>query len=735
MFAFKKHRYFILLLLLLLPFAFFECIAQKTLVLSDTLTEEINLSEYLYYKKQKTFTDSFISTFNFEQWKKNNQPTLNLGFSFDNYLIYTAIKNVGKKQNLLLYIPYPFLDTLDVYIFRNGLNTEKYTLGDRYVFNKRIFSHRNFVIPLTLNASEKVELYFHIKCNGEATSFPLWLTNTLLLDKQDAKQNLGLGIYYGIILFALGFTFFLIFFLKEGVYLIYLLYLTAFLIFQGALDGLTFEYLFQENIWLANHVIPISGGLSLLFLLLFVNRLLNINALYPSINRMFKIISVLIIIETLMAIPEGKSYSYSIPFLGLSALFIDGFLFAVGIYAYKKNHPQAGYFIAAFGVLLFMLLLTQLKNFNLLPRIFITEYGLQIGSSVETILLSLALSNRIRILINEKNKAQQALLIEQQKIIEIQQKNNIELEEKVKKRTQELIEQKEVIEEKNKDITDSINYAERIQRGILQSENQLKKIFSESFILFKPKDIVSGDFYWFADLHTTPRDNKPSERLAVLAVIDCTGHGIPGAFMSMLGNAILNQTLKNPDINTPADALNFLNEGIVTTVTKKEISANDDFIRDGMDIAMIAINHSAYKLWYAGANLSCYIVRNIENEPPADIADYITYFDDNSCYLLELKPDKQAIGVNTDVKKSPFNNHFISLCKGDSIYLFSDGYADQFGGPKSKKYTSKRFKQLLGLLHQRKLTEGKEFLWENHLQWKGLLPQIDDITVLGIRIQ
>ncbi len=264
----------------------------------------------------------------------------------------------------------------------------------------------------------------------------------------------------------------------------------------------------------------------------------------------------------------------------------------------------------------------------------------------------------------------------------------------------------EIIEEKSKDIRDSINYAQRIQQAILPPSEKIDLVLKDYFILFKPKDIVSGDFYWHASVKTTPQDGGPSADIAVMAAVDCTGHGVPGALMSIIGSTILNQTTSAAVVNSPADALGFLN---------KEITKTLNSIKDGMDMALCAINFDKLELQYAGANNPLYIVRQEQ--------------------FIEVKADKLAIGADTDdAAIKVFTNHTIKLEKGDSVYLFTDGYADQFGGPNGKKFKYKKFQALLIEMQDNTMEEQKDILNFHFEQWKGALEQVDDILVIGIRI-
>ncbi len=270
------------------------------------------------------------------------------------------------------------------------------------------------------------------------------------------------------------------------------------------------------------------------------------------------------------------------------------------------------------------------------------------------------------------------------------------LEEKVRERTAEVVAQKEELAEKNKDITDSIRYAKRIQFAILPPEIP----FKDTFILFKPKDIVSGDFYW---LHV--QDN-----MEFLAAVDCTGHGVPGAFMSIIGYNLLNKIIKEQNIYKPSEILNSMNKELILSLQRQdEVGA----IQDGMDIALICYHKDTQELEFAGALNPLYIIRNGE--------------------LEEGKADRFSIGRASLEMEKQFTNHSYKIIPGDTIFLFSDGYADQFGGESGKKFKAKPMKELL-LAVQDQPMEIQKVILENTIEaWRGEIHQVDDILVIGRR--
>jgi tetratricopeptide (TPR) repeat protein len=263
----------------------------------------------------------------------------------------------------------------------------------------------------------------------------------------------------------------------------------------------------------------------------------------------------------------------------------------------------------------------------------------------------------------------------------------------------EISKQKAIIEEKNKDITDSINYAKRIQDAILPAMESREKFFPSSFIILRPRDIVSGDFYWFCE--------KNGEKL--IAAADCTGHGVPGAFMSMIGNAFLTEVVNERGITEPGKVLSDLRHLVIGAL--KQTGAQGEQ-RDGMDISLLRFSADNKADW-AGANNPLWIIRKGK--------------------FIEYKPDKRPIGFFTG-KGLPFSNHRIELEKGDSLYIFTDGYADQFGGPAGKKFKYAQLKELLLSIQDKSMQEQEKILLKKFLDWKGKLEQVDDVCIIGIRI-
>ncbi|NPA68572.1 MAG: SpoIIE family protein phosphatase, partial [Chlorobi bacterium] len=277
------------------------------------------------------------------------------------------------------------------------------------------------------------------------------------------------------------------------------------------------------------------------------------------------------------------------------------------------------------------------------------------------------------------------------------------LEKTVEERTSELKLQKEQLQKNNIRITDSINYAGKIQKALMPSHKFFRKRFPESFVVYKPKDIVSGDFYWAKEIR------RGYDSYTVIVAADSTGHGIPGALVSMLGMSLLNEIVRKEEIKTANSILEELRKELKSSLNQKNDSGDRT---EGIDMAVIMINDKTREMQYSGANSPLYVIRNGE--------------------LILFEPTVNPVGVF--LKELPFKNHLFQLMPGDMLYLFSDGFEDQFNGKTGEKFKLKRFRELLLKIYKKSCIRQKQILEKIFEDWKGDCEQIDDVLILGLRI-
>lgn len=284
--------------------------------------------------------------------------------------------------------------------------------------------------------------------------------------------------------------------------------------------------------------------------------------------------------------------------------------------------------------------------------------------------------------------------IEKQKI-EIEKRNY-----KIKKQHEDVLRQKDIISRKNEEITADLRYSQKIQEAILPSNSFIDEILQQYFIVNIPKNIVSGDFYW-----VEKNGNK-----VIIAVADCTGHGVSGALMHMMGIMFLNEIVKSKATKEPGEIMDELRKYVMSSLHQ---TGEFGEAQDGMDMTIVSIDFQTYELKFAGANNPLYIINNKG--------------------FTEIKGDRMPVGININCEK-PFKTHTVKLEKNDELYMFTDGYADQFGGPRSKKFRYKYFKELLISISGSSMQQQKEIIEQTFYKWKGNNEQVDDVLLMGIKI-
>jgi len=545
-----------------------------------------------------------------------------------------------------------------------------------------------------------------------------------------------------MVLFALSgmmtiisFFFIILFFaLRDRQYIYFAIYILFFAGFLFVSKGYLGEFLWKKNVF---DSIIISGAqaftLSLvtIFFLLFGISYLelkqNMKAWYWSVVVLLGLIGVRLITMLLGSIFDfiigGRFEDVVMIVWTFSVAIIPLFLLILpSIFRIRTGYKPAWYFLIANLVLIPLAIITigafpvALSASTVNESIFIWILklsGVHIAAILQILIFSLGLARKMRMDEREKKISQKRIIDQLTENEKLKEKVNRELEQKVKERTREISEQKEEIESQRdeieaqrdllfnqkKEITDSIGYAQRIQAAILPHKDYLDRVIPEYFVLFKPRDIVSGDFYWIKELDSS----------IIIVAADCTGHGVPGAFMSMLGITLLNELFVDGKSNSPGEILGELRTKVKAMLVQ-EGNIRDQ--KDGMDMAIALINKEKKELQFAGAYNPLYLIRQGE--------------------LIELKGDKQPIGIHWE--ETEFSNQLVELKDNDSVYVFSDGYVDQYGGDHRKKFKTHKFKEMLLSVQSEPMEKQKQLIEETFELWRGNMEQIDDVCVVGVRV-
>lgn len=658
----------------------------------------------------------------------------NLDFTSSTWWLKFTVKNKSTFSYFILETARPITNQVDFYEVRGEKIENQFISGDDYGYDEKTIPHNRNIFPLTIYPEQSKSYCIKLVSDGEVITLPVNISDRLSFFEKDATFQFGFGFYYGLMCLVIIIYFFFFVLLKDVAFLYYIIYVASQALLQFGLDGYAFRHLFPSGGYLANHFIIIIAGITVAVLLNYVNNFLDLKTHNRLMLKIFRVCQILVLSVVALSLIPGVTYEIAYPLVnGVS--FLSLILSVVAIYRLKYKKVEVDNFFAiAFTVLIIGAVIFILGNFNVVGNAEIAQSALKISSALEVAILSISMSNKYRKLQKEKQEAQAVAmksLEEQNALIEGM---NVKLEAQVKERTAEIEKQKDQLKEINEEILSSIHYAKRIQTAILPSDAHVEELLPESFVFYRPKDVVSGDFYFVEK--AIP--HKRPDPLTVFAAVDCTGHGVPGAFMSIVGNNYLTAGLTEQSVNNTADALDFLNQGVIKALRQdREV---DETVRDGMDIALCAFDQKNRQLFFSGAKNPVYIVRasgSVEelNWDYEEGGRNPLKSETEDVYLKEFKGDSHPIGAYIGDELKPFSLNEIEVREGDMIYVFSDGYADQFGGEAGKKYKYKTFKKFLLKISQLPPVEQKRLLIEEYDRWKGEYEQIDDVLVMGVRVK
>jgi serine phosphatase RsbU (regulator of sigma subunit) len=676
----------------------------------------------------------------------------------DHPCAWLKIKTVNRiSENRLYLINLPYMagtDSANFFISHpSGDFIEKRT-GILVPVDERDFIYKNWnAASFVLDQGAEQTLYIRWKSDSHVGAPLMHLIAHETMVGHDRIERMVLYAFLGMMLIISCFFLILYFALRDRQYLFFSLYILFFAAFLFVSEGYLEEYHWRAAVFKSIFISgaqPFTLSLVTVFFLLFGISYLELkekmSGWYWSVVVLLGLIGVRVIVMLLSSIFNfeigGVFEDVVLVVWAFSVAIIPLFLLILpAIFRTRSGFTPALYFLIANLVLIPLTIITldssafaftsHALTESILFRIFRVS-GVFIAAILQILIFSLGLARKMRLDEQEKKIAQKQIIDQLKENEKLKDKVNRELEQKVQERTREIIEQKEEIEAQRDEIeaqrdlvfaskteiTDSIAYAQRIQAAVLPHKSYLDKLIPEYFVLFKPRDVVSGDFYWIKEVGSS----------LVVVAADCTGHGVPGGFLSMLGITLLNELFVEGSSNNPGEILGRLRTKV------KDMLAQEGNIRDqkdGMDMAVAIIDRKKKELQFAGAYNPLYLIRERAQLNGKEEPSETSFLSDNY-ELFELKGDKQPIGVHWE--ETDFSTHAISLKEKDSIYVFSDGYVDQYGGEERKKFKTHKFKALLLSVQSEPMEKQKQLIEKTFEKWRGDVEQIDDVCVVGVRI-
>ncbi|NJL13556.1 MAG: SpoIIE family protein phosphatase [Microscillaceae bacterium] len=569
-------------------------------------------------------------------------------------------------------------------------------------------------VRITLRAGQINEVYVRF----QNVVYPPEITPVLQAmsawQAQMNQTNLIQGFFQGLLALMFLYNLFLAISLRDRTYFAFVMYVLLIAVYFFNEYGYLEEYFLRDQPLVSFHLANLVY-VAAVYYVQFNRRFLNIPQDYPGWDRLvvvwYMVSIVFAVLLPVLSVLDFESYmlarnAYHVFY----ALALILFIFAV----LWMNSAVANLFVLGNFCILAGATFIIMGNVGIIP---FSLYYLLFGIVSQLFVFTMALSYRFRRSIWEAQQAQDELIDQLQENQRLQAQINQELEEKVTERTREIAQKNEEIETQNEilqarsgelekaysKIQDSVRYAQRLQSAILGNEREIVSHFKDGFILFLPRDMVSGDFYWSSKIG----------HLRILIAADCTGHGIPGALMAVLGNSVLNDVVNEEHVTSPDEILYELDKKVVYTLQKQSVGPQP---KDGMDIVVLTYDEISATLRYAGAKNPLYYVRDYQ--------------------IHQVPASNFPIGIYTNPNPKHFELHEFQAREGDIFYLTTDGFQDQFGGmeAQTRKYLKKRFRELLLRHSHLPMAEQKKRLLEEFEFWKGKHPQTDDVLIVGIQI-
>ncbi len=687
---------------------------------------KINQQKYLFdnkigYIEDKTAKLSFNeirSTFDAQKFSFIKEPSqVHFGRSKSAIWFCFKLQNrpFDEDKRWILKSEHPSLDEVEFYHLNKKGEWKMIETGDKKLFLERdIKSSRLFSFHLPLYSDNIHTFYMRIKSDGIVMNPMIFYENDDYQAYNVYEETL-MGAYFGIMLILSLYNLFLYFVLRTKLYLFYVGYMFFSGFFSASISGHTFQYFFYKYPQGAEIALVLSGFLSLICLTSFIQNFLLTKQKMKYAHIILEVIKWFCALMCIFYLVTFN-YKLAVGFLTLAPPFTSLYVFFVCIYAILKKFPSAQLLTFAFFSSMVGAFIYGVKQAGFLEHNFFTNNVHCIGFAIQGLLFSLALANRYKQLKKELFDAQMEAtenlehkVKERTEQLEILNNEVTTQNEELQQNQEEIVSQRDAIEIKNKVLSEinsqlqnSIKAAQVIQKAIVPYQEKKNELLKEHFVIFKPKDVVSGDIYWLNQI----------EKTIFLALMDCTGHGVPGAFMTLITSNLLDKIIRVWDIYNPSEILERLNEEIQIVLRQNE--THNDYGLDAGVLSITAINETEFSIVFAGAKQNLYFIQDNKNE------------------LEILRGDRKSIGgeQNNQVK---FDTQTITLSKNSQLYLTSDGYMDQ-NNKERKKIGEKNLLEIITNNQTKTMHEQKQILQEYLQKHMTGTTQRDDILVIGLKL-
>lgn len=690
-------------------------------MLLDENTRVVNLAEGLEIFEDREGAKDLadITTLKHGRWEINPSESVNAGYTESVFWVRAELINRSDRPlRFLVDVGYPVLDHVQTFAVRDG-SLETWNLGDKRPYRERPLKSQGFVTPLTFSPGEALWFYARIQTTS-SMQFPLRLFSpSAFLEKKQFSMMIQ-GLYFGSMIIMALYNLFLFVSVRESNYLYYVIYVVFQCVFLASVNGLTFKYLWPGAVYWNDQVIIVSLGVMIFSGCLSTVRFMKLSpadGLRYSMFMMFAVAALAIVILSFV-LPFSAGVLLSM-FLAV-ACFVFGL--PVIVLRWSQGYSPGRFFSLAWLFLAGGAFVLAFNKIGLIPRSFATENSVQFGSVIQVMLLSFALADRLNTEKKEKIEAQNQALEEErnarianekaimnerlareakEEALILQKKAADSLEREVEEHTGQLNEALTRVKGANNKIMSSLRYARMIQLAILPDIESARALIPGLVIWWVPRDLVGGDFYYI----------EPVRDGFIVAVADCTGRGVAGAFMTIIAGSELKRIVKDEDCHDPGDILVQLNKRIIKALRQDTKRSLAD---DSLDIGICVVNRKSRTLAYSGANID------------------MVYTVDGDVYTL--KGDRKSVGSLSSSGHPGYAVQSLSIPGRMSVYIYTDGVTDQLGERSGQRFGSRRLKDLISEYSRLPVSVQCEIIKASSEVYRGGREQVDDMTMVAFEI-
>ncbi|MDX2470495.1 MAG: 7TM diverse intracellular signaling domain-containing protein [SAR324 cluster bacterium] len=661
-----------------------QCFGQDLSIRGYGSKQPVGLFIYYFVDPKKGLSFQEIQSLQAQgKFTLSQKEIPNFGFSDARIWLYFEVDlTKAYGDSWLMEFAYPLIDHLHYYHQTGDHKFSSFKTGDSLLFTERAFLNKHFVFPFP-NGELKKHRFFVSLEGRDTLEAPIYFWELEDFYRVDHNLQMIMGAYFGLMSVMMVYNLILFYLIRENVYLYYVAYILSFTAFTLTLTGYGFEYLWPNfPVWAKNSR-PIFIGFNVIFIGLFTSDFLETEKKLPKLYKTMQILMVSALLSSVLGL--FGFFKISITWAVLTAAPAAGIVFSTALYRFFQGYYPARLFIAGWSFFLIGIFVYCLKAVGILQPTFFVRYGMQLGTVIEVVLLATALAERINIMKKEREVAYVQL-----------GKYNETLAAQVAVRTKNL-------NEALINIKDSFEYAKGIQSALLPSKAMMEETFSDYFVLWKPKEQVGGDIYLM----------EKFENGCLVALFDCTGHGVSGAMMTMIAKSGFSHAIHRGYQNNPALILKELNNYIKTAL-KQDHKATYIESDDGLEGGVCWFDFKAKKLTFAGARFPLVSIANGQ--------------------MTFLQGDRQAVGYRRCDRDFDFTSHSLDLNSGDRFYLFSDGITEQAGGDKGLPFGKKRLNAILEANKGETLSYLHQVLLNEFFEYLGEESQRDDLSVVGMQV-